>query len=151
MARPTYETEVHLGREKQVIEVIERIHGVTFQKCPNYYHIDYFLIDQHKNVNAWVEIRGKEFEKAKFPTFFTSLEKYISICRMAHLTGKPAILVANWTDTANYYKADHTDLKKFDIKLGGRTSVSRGDWQDIEPVVHIPTNLFKPLSEMPLK
>lgn len=149
--RPQYENQSHLDREKQVIEVIERIHGVTFQKCPNYYHIDYFLVDSSQKINAWVEVRGKEFPKAQYPTFYTSLEKYISVCRMAHLTGKPAIIVANWSDLANFYKADHTDIKRFDIKLGGRTTNSRGDWQDIEPVIHIPTNLFKPLSEMPLK
>lgn len=154
--RPTYETEKHLQRERNIISSIEELCGVRLQKTPKYYHIDYCMIEKNKhlpqaNVLAWVEIRGKEFAKESFPTFYTSLEKYISVARMSHLTGKPAFILANWKGVSldgqtEYHKVDYKDIKTFEIKMGGRTTNSRGDEQDIEPVIHIPTRFFKPLT-----
>lgn len=147
--RPEYEREVHRESERAAKALIEATAGIQLHKSPRYYHIDYFATRKGSDsLVGWMEIRGKQFAKHSFPTFYTSIEKFISVSRMGHVTKRPAIIVAQWTDFVGFIECDWKDAAVFDIRLGGRTSNSRGDAQDIEPVIHIPVDSFKPLSEL---
>lgn len=147
--RPEYEREEHRASETEVKLLIEKAHGVRLHKSPRYYQIDYFVTPlKTDSVIGWVEIRGKQFARHSFPTFYTSIEKLISVGRMAHMTAKPAYIVAKWSDEAGVYKVDWKDARRFNIRLGGRTANSRGDAQDIEPVIHIPTTEFFSINSM---
>lgn len=147
--RPEYEREEHRQAESEVKALIELTHSVKLHKSPRYYHIDYFVTPAKTDeVIGWVEIRGKQFASHSFPTFYTSIEKFISVGRMAHMTGKPAYIVAKWTNETGVYKVKWDDARRFKIRLGGRTSNSRGDAQDIEPVIHIPREEFWSINSM---
>ena len=148
MSRPTYETDGHLEGERKVIEAIEAIHGVKLSKTPKYYHIDYCILDVRGKVCGWVEVRNKTFHRAKFTSFYTSLEKYLSVARMGHLTGKPAFIACGWTDGIFFKMANHGDARKYPITVGGRTVNTRNDPDDIEPVIHIPIEDFTPIALM---
>lgn len=151
MSRPEYEREEHRQTEAAIKQQVEALHGVSLHKSPRYYEIDYFVTKNgSKNIIAWVEIRGKEFNQHSYPTFYTSLMKFISVARMSHMTGKPAYIIAVWKDYAGFYKCEWQDTRRFEIKIGGRTTNSRGDAQDIEPVIHIPVDEFKPLTDITL-
>jgi hypothetical protein len=147
--RPEYEREEHRASETEARLLIEKAHGVRLHKSPRYYHIDYFVTPlKTDSVIGWVEIRGKQFARHSFPTFYTSIEKFISVGRMAHTTAKPAYIVAKWSDESGVYKVNWQDARRFNIRLGGRTANSRGDAQDIEPVIHIPTTEFLSINSM---
>jgi hypothetical protein len=150
MKRPTYETDGHLEDEEKTIEVIETCWGVIAKKTPKYYKIDYAICDMSNEIVGWIEIRGKTFPRSQYATFYTSLEKYMSICRFQYATGKPAYLVVKWTDGIFIYRVSPRDPSTRKVTIGGRTVVSRGDDQDIEPVIHIPVNEFTPIGSTQL-
>lgn len=142
MSRPTYETADHLDDEEDAIQRLEACWGVVARKTPKYYKIDYAIADYAGSVVGWVEVRGKNFNRDQFQTFYTSLEKYLSVCRFQYATGKPAWLLVKWRDGTYVYRISARDASTRKITIGGRTVVSRGDDQDIEPVIHIPVTEF---------
>ena len=148
MARPTYETEGHLESERRIIEAIEAMHGVTLMKTPKYYHIDYCVVDIRNKVCGWVEVRNKTFHRHKFTSFYTSLEKYLSVAKMGYLTNLPAYIACSWTDGMFFKEVKHGDARVYPITVGGRTVNSRNDPDDIEPVIHIPIDAFQPIEKM---
>jgi hypothetical protein len=148
MARPTYETDGHLESERRVVEAIQAMHGVTLVKTPKYYHIDFCVVDLRNKVVGWVEIRNKTFPRRKFDSFYTSLEKYLSVAKMGHLTGLPAYIACEWTDGTFFKQVNHGDARKYPVTVGGRTVNSRNDPDDIEPVIHIPVDDFLPIARM---
>jgi hypothetical protein len=66
-----------------------------------------------------------------------SLAKIIHGMELARATEKPFLVVVEWNDVVGWHKVE----KVHSIRMGGR--VDRGDWQDMEPVVDIPTSEFK--------
>lgn len=91
--------------------------------------------------------QGKTFPRSQYATFYTSLEKYLSVCRFQYATAKPAYLLVKWSDCTQIYRMSADDCRRRKITVGGRTVNSRGDDQDIEPVIHIPVAEFKPLTD----
>lgn len=147
MSRPAYETEGDLLRERKAIEAIEAIHGVSLRKTPRFYAIDYCLMKDGK-VAGWVEIKGKTFPRETYPTFYTSVEKFLRLVRMGHFTGLPSFLICSWSDGVFYSMQDAHAGRRYDIRMGGRTD--RNDSDDVEPVIHIPVTDFHPISKMPI-
>jgi hypothetical protein len=148
VARPTYENSDHLNEERRVIEAVEATHGIRMAKTPKYYHIDFCGVDHTGRVVGWFEVRNKSFEKNRFQTFYTSLEKYLSVARMGHLTNLPAFIVCGWRDKIEAHKVKHTAAREYPLTIGGRTVNTRNDPDDIEPVIHIPLAHFQPLEQM---
>ena len=152
MSRPSYESEEDLRREQQAIESLETIWGVRCRKTPRYYEIDYCIVDYQETVIGWIEIRGKRFQRSAYRTFYTSLKKYITLCRFSQATGLPAYILCKWeNEPARIRKVVPDDLRRCRISIGGRTSNSRGDDQDIEPVIHISTEEFQSIESLSLK
>lgn len=147
MSRPTYENDGHLKDEEICIEAVEAVWGVACVKTPRYYKIDYCVVDPNNRVVGWIEIRCKNFARSQYRTFYTSLEKYLSVCRAQYATARPAFLLVKWSDGIFIYRVNAQDLARRDITVGGRTANSRGDDQDIEPVIHIPIAEFSKLSD----
>ena len=50
MARPLYETEAHLQREREVIEQIKEKWGCDVKKLPIAYRLDYVLLQDKKQI-----------------------------------------------------------------------------------------------------
>lgn len=149
MSRPTYETKDHLENERRAIEHVEAVWGVQCRKTPKYYKIDYTVTAPNDRVVGWAEVRGKNFERYRFSTFFTSLEKAMTLVRYEALTAKPAVVIVAWKDGIYCYRFTVNDTRTQAITWDGRTTNSRGDDQDIEPVIHIPVRNFVKLEDMP--
>lgn len=147
MSRPTYERDDHLREEEAAIDALQAVWGVVARKTPKYYKIDYAICNAVGVVVGWVEVRGKTFPRSQYATFYTSLEKYLSVCRFQYATAKPAFLLVKWSDCILIYRMSVDDCRRRKITVGGRTVNSRGDDQDIEPVIHIPVAEFKPLND----
>jgi len=148
MSRPAYESEDDLQREQQAIEAVEAVWGVQCRKTPRYYEIDYCIVSPAGDVQGWIEVRCKRFRRDQHKTFYTSLKKYITLCRFSQTTGLPAFIVCKWEgEPAKFYRVDTDDVRRCRISIGGRTINSRGDDQDIEPVIHLQTEAFLSLDQ----
>jgi len=144
MARPLYETEADLARERAVIE---RLNGGFYEirKLPIKLHVDFGLFDKETGkLRRWAEIRCRNNPRDKYPTLFISLEKMLYISQLVNITSKPLSLLVEWTDVTGRFDIEKGDsLEEFDITWGGRGQLR--DDQDVEPVMHIPNNKFKTL------
>lgn len=147
MSRPTYERDDHLREEEAAIDALQAVWGIVARKTPKYYKIDYAICNAVGVVVGWVEVRGKTFPRSQYATFYTSLEKYLSVCRFQYATAKPAFLLVKWSDGIFIYRISVADCSRRKITVGGRTVNSRGDDQDIEPVIHIPVAEFRTLDD----
>ena len=105
-------------------------------KLPVQYRIDWGVV-QDKGVVAWAECKRRYHGRGKYPTLLLSLKKYMSGIALARHTNKPFVIVVEWDDGVFWSKTGPTH----DIRMGGRSD--RGDWQDQEPCVFIPTSNFK--------
>ena len=136
--RPIYENGATLAAEEATIRRVADRWGVTFQKLPIQYRVDWALIRDGK-VACWCECKRRHNNKGKYPSLMLSLSKVTHGLELARQTGLPFLVVVEWDDCLAYWKADRIS----GVRLGGR--VDRGDWQDVEPVVDIGIELFTEL------
>jgi hypothetical protein len=131
--RPTYETSGDLEKETLAVKKFIASFGgdVDFAKLPIQYKMDFCLI-HNRMVRTFVEVKCRTNEKAAYSTYIISMSKIVAATSYSSI-GVNCLLLVQWSDQMGW-----VDMckHKWDAKMGGRKD--RGDWQDIEPVVHIP-------------
>lgn len=90
------------------------------------------------HITGWVEIKCRKVARDVYPTLILSAHKYINAMQMRNMFDIPLLIVVRYTDGLYFWEVDG---RKLDVRHGGRAD--RGDWQDVEPVVHIPVELFE--------
>ena len=133
--RPTYENPDSLKAEEQTIRRAAEVWKSTYAQLPVQYRVDWALL--RGGLVAWCECKRRYNNKDKYPTLMLSLNKIIHGMELARATEKPFLVVVEWNDMVGWHKVE----KVHGIGMGGRTD--RSDWQDVEPVVYIPTSEFK--------
>lgn len=144
MARPMYETQTDVDKELEVMEFMESVfkYPVTYSKLPKSYQIDYGVYDGDKALKMVCEIKSRNIKLKTYPDLILSAHKMHELVNW-HTRGIAARLLYRLDDGLYFYRVT-TDAYQLNITEGGRTD--RGDWQDIEPVYHIPTSS---LTELP--
>ena len=141
MARQMYESEEDRQKERAVIE---RVVGDKFhiKKLPINLRADFGLFDKNNGtLRWWAEVRCRNNIRDKYPTLFVGLEKILSMVELVNTTGKPLAFIADWTDSTGRFDFRQGDkIDDFHITWGGRNDLR--DEQDVEPVMHIPTDRF---------
>ena len=135
--RPRYETEEDRSGETAVLASLCRRWGCSAKKLSDRYELDYLLLKERQG-KAWLEIKIRTNEYDAYPTYMISFGKVLAARRLSQGSELPSFLLVQWTDCKGYTRLD--DLKRFHVSIGGRTD--REDFQDIEPVVYIPTQDF---------
>tara|TARA_R100000935_G_scaffold15927_1_gene31799 strand:- start:42 stop:482 length:441 start_codon:yes stop_codon:yes gene_type:complete len=142
--RPTYETSEDLNKEtlaiKKFIASFGRKGSVNFAKLPMQYKMDFCLIDNGK-IRTFVEVKCRTNKKTAYSTYIISMSKVVAAKSYSDI-GINCILLVQWADQMGWIDMLNN---KWDAKIGGRKD--RGDWQDIEPVVHIPISEFNIVGE----
>jgi hypothetical protein len=146
--RPRYETQNDLKNEEQVAEVLAKKWGVVAKKLPRSYSFDYALCDHVEGVNfnerfpikAMAEFKCRDYVSHKFDSSIVGLDKLMEAQRITEATGTMVLMVYEYRDGIYYYEFGQEELH---TTMGGRKD--RGDWQDHNPVVHIPTSKLRPL------
>jgi len=139
MVRPLFETQGDLAKERAVIE---RVVGDKFEvrKLPIKYQADFGLFENSTgNLKRWVEVRCRTTASHAYPTLIVSLDKIMAAENLVRSTGIPFVFMCEWTDTTGTVRINKAS--DYDIKWGGRNELR--DWQDVEPVCHIPISHFK--------
>lgn len=139
MNRPMYESSRDRANERSTIESYCRAHGdrVHALKMPVAYQIDWGVFHDD-SLLCWAECKRRNVPKNAYATFMVSLHKYMAGMDLSRVSGKPFLLIVEWNDGIGAHVCDGRAGR--DIRPGGRRD--RGDWQDIEPVVHIPVEYF---------
>ena len=135
--RPKYETTTDLRNEFNVASEYAASFGCSVVKMPMQYRIDFAIVDASQNVLAFIEVKRRLNNMNAYSTCILSLSKVMAAIEMRKTTKKNCYFLVAWNDATGIVEL--TD--KYDVKIGGRKD--RNDWQDIEPVVHIPVSDFE--------
>jgi len=142
MSRKLYESKEDLNRESACINHCVSKWGTDFKKLPISYRLD-FMVTSSGQAAGWVEIKCRTHKSNQYDTVMLSLSKWNAGIDLHEKSGLPFIFVVSFKDAVFRYLYSVED-SSINIRWGGRTRATR-DIADIEPVVHIPINLFKNL------
>jgi len=127
-------------RTKETAAVERFIHhfggGADYVKLPIQYKLD-FAIVRDGRVTSFIEVKCRKNIISAYPTYIISLSKMVAATQYK-TAGISCILLVQWTDQMGWVQIPDN---RWVTKVGGRKD--RGDWQDVEPVVHIPIKEFK--------
>lgn len=140
MSRPMYETQSDLDSELTVMEkLVKRMpREHYFRKLPLAYQLDYGLyLTEDNSLQALTEVKTRSIDFGAYPTMILSAHKMHEMIAWRS-RGFPTILIYNLNDGVYTYRPSAESVYDCEIKSGGRAD--RGDWQDIEPVYHIPVD-----------
>lgn len=139
MPRPDYESEEHLTEEAKVAYLLAEVWSATPSKLPKFYKCDWALVIK-TNIKALLEIKCRDIMPDQYDTVILSADKWTYLINIDRALGVPALFCVRFADKSiRYIRPSHQ--KGFLVKLGGRND--RQDWQDVEPVVHIPVDQMR--------
>lgn len=136
--RRTYESERDREREQAVALAAFGPLGLTVAKLPLAYEVDFAVMRGERVVGvAEVKVRSRAYE-----TVLLSLRKVQALERHARCGLIAWLLVAV---PEGVYAQRVLPGERLDVRWGGRAD--RGDWQDREPVVHLPMSVMRRVAE----
>ena len=137
--RTMYESQQDLDNEARVKPILENYFDVKLEKCPIKYQVDYYAFRDGKFVGP-VEYKKRSHKYGKYETVVLSYDKgaVLKLICNETLNLDKFLLVFEFTD--GIYVC--SSFSGWEVGFGGRTTNTR-DAGDIEPIWHIPKNLFK--------
>ena len=136
--RPVYETSSDIHREDQISKLLSDIWDVQVEKLKRFSPAD-VAFTSHGKIRAFAEIKVRKNARLRYPTYMISLHKLEELARLHEFSGKPCILVVQWSDDLGWWSIPDS-VGDLDVEMGG--TYRRGDPQDREPVVMIPVEEF---------
>lgn len=140
MTRPLYENAETLQGETRVAQAIRQSWGCDLRKLPIAYRVDFAGVKPDNSVQAWIEVKCRD---RGYPEMILSLSKYQAGVALAHITGRPFLMVYSLPSGIFYASLGTCGTKMLRFCIAGRTD--RNDSQDVEPCVMIPASMLKPL------
>ena len=144
--RPLYETATDLRAEGEIAAIIgKRLHLRLF-KLPIAYGLDFVGTDALGRFVAWFEVKDRHgFRWGQYSTVMLSVLKVKAAYRLTDAFELPALfIVRDVTGDIRGINFSTIQGRSDWLRWGGRTRATR-DSGDIEPVAHIPIDLFHPL------
>lgn len=149
MSRPIYESNADRGREDRVADRVGAALGCRMVKLTGQYaRMDRLAEWPTGRRHAFVEIKCRKSFHDQYPTLMLSAAKWRDGVDMAEATGGDFYVVASYLDGVwlYAYNPQHVADRAVWLQHGGRTRQTR-DPLDVEPVMHIASELFLPLPE----
>ena len=144
MSRPIYENAETLANEVEAAKRIEQRWKCTLDKLPRSYEIDFAASRPGFGIVAWIEYKRRDMAWGQYPTIMLSVRKVDALRRFARLAGSSFFVVEDRTGEIRFARIDGQHWDSF-VEFGGRTRQTR-DTADIEPIVKIQLERFKPLT-----
>ncbi len=142
MSRPLYENSQNLEKERQVALFLEDVWKCETVKLPIKYGLDYSF-RRNNTLFGFCEIKCLNYEMTQFNSmsggYFISLGKFMSAKSLVEFTSLPFFLILDLPDGIWFRK--FTEFSNLNFVINGRKD--RNDWQDVEPMVLLETNMFK--------
>lgn len=143
MARPIYETEETLDREREIITRICHAWRCEAVKLPYKYNLDYALC-RGDEILGWCEVRDRNYSWQRLDElggYMLAYAKWEKAMMLAAISQLPFTLAVQCTDGLRV--AIFKDpLPKLEPSIAGMPASKRNDWQDVEPCVFIPIEGF---------
>jgi hypothetical protein len=130
------------SNQDDAIKKLEAVSGRKSFKLPKGYRIDFAMCDGEE-ITSWVEVECRKNPFNQYPTLAIIITKLMAGLAFENKTGLPFFLVVHWPDFLGYIRIK--SLSEFKILKGGKTD--RNDNADVEPMVHIPIQMFKKLEQ----
>jgi len=138
-----YETAEDLRKERQTMDdVIHQFPGLTPIKLYQFCEVDFALVDNHRTVDQFVEVKNRKNKIGQYPTLTISLQKISDAVNLTRFLTKPLVLVIGWTDCIGTVKITKSLLKSCPVVFNGRTDRPE-DPKALEPQLAIKTSEFK--------
>jgi hypothetical protein len=142
--RTQYETKTDNENEIRLAFEIERIFSLEAKKLPRKYkQFDRALVRNDKDMVAFAELKCRKNSHDHYETYMISLDKWMYGIQLTQATGLRSIIFIQFTD--GVYAIDVENVDGIYTEWGGRT-VKRRDWEDEEPMIHIPHRLLNKIS-----
>ena len=137
--RKIYEDSESLSKESSFAVDFKGKRKVNLAKLPRQYHLDYAMISSEHELEGFLELKNRTNSKKAYDTYMISLSKLLKAKEYKDKLGVDTILAVRWNDADGCINL--SSLDDYQVRLGGR--FDRGDWQDIEPVVHFDIAKFE--------
>ena len=139
-----YETDADLAREKAAENKINLSLGWFCMKLGEAkYRVDWGLYD-NSTLIGWGEFKFRNIAKDRFPTLLLSADKWLRLIDLGESSGLTSYMFVQWSDSDLHYVIVNKETNvRVEYTHGG--NYARNNPGDIEPVVHIPINLFQPV------
>jgi len=144
--RKLYEDDKSLAAERELAATLESKWRCKLHKLPISYHLDYmatrtehceFFNETTEKAVSFIELKCRTCKHDAFDTYMLALSKLVKARELSQNTGLPVFLGVKWSDRMGFVRLNTCQSQ---LGIGGRKD--RKDWQDIEPVVHIPIYQF---------
>lgn len=151
--RRTYQTSNDVKNQQQIAQAIANATDTKALSMQDYSEIDYAAVGQNGQTSFWFEIKQRYNTLGAYDTLFLSLHKWQALYKQFRKTDKSAFFFARFSDGKIYFINVNKAPKDtgYSICMGGRAYRLTKDGgrsidpEDIEPVIHIPTNHMTPL------
>lgn len=149
-SRPRYENEATLAEEEVFKNLFEQsFPNFKLKKNPIQYRMDFSVINsRNKKIEAMIELRCRKYTKRKITELgglSISLMKWIAALKYWEEFKIPVRFYFRFLDTpkGEYFRLDATREVYEQCSLGWMEMHSRGDKQDCEPTLLIPTQILE--------
>jgi hypothetical protein len=139
-----YETDADLAKEKAAEDKIYSSLGWYCMKLGEAkYRVDWGLFDDLKMI-GWGEFKFRNVPKDRFPTLLLSADKWMRLLDLSETAGLKSFMFVQWADSDLHCLRVGREINLM-VKYTHGGNYARNHSGDIEPVVHIPINLFEPV------
>ena len=142
MARPLYENQATLEKERTLAKQLVDSWACELGKLPIRYGIDYAFL-RNGEVVGFAELKCRAGKMHAYPSYMISLGKIMSARMLHRVTNVPIVLAVEWQDRTGWVTLAGKGAPEYRVSMGGRRD--RNDAQDIEPVALIPIDKFRRL------
>lgn len=136
---PLHMSDNDAANENVFAELIaRRYHPCSLEYNGRKYPIDWMMYVD--GMEIWSELKCRWNPVGRYKTLNISARKIVEGLNYAQWTNRPFSLFVRWDDMCGVALIEHAD---FPIEHGGRRD--RGDPNDVEPMICIPTGIFEPV------
>ena len=131
--RPVYETQENRSQEERVMQAFSLAYNVQLVRLNSLAGADY-IVYRDGTATALAEVKVRKNPRGQYPTYMISATKVYTMIAASEVMKLTPLLVVKWLDSIGWI---NLATAKGTIKFGGRED--RGDSQDMEPCLFIPT------------
>jgi len=139
VSRAIYENADDRARESEVIKAFSKRFWVDYLSLPVLSVADYIVMHKDGRMLSIVEIKSRTTPKDEYPTYFIGKRKAGDLVVVATKLKLEPVLVVDFSDCSTWVNLRRDPFEE--VRPGGR--YDRGDTQDEEPMLHIPTEKLR--------
>jgi len=138
---PIFKTAQDEQSEADVARALTRLWNCEFHSFGKLSLIDWYAVRTGRLVGI-AELKTRSHERAKYPTVFLNVRKWLALTVAAAGLGVPAVFVVRFSDGTYFVNVSEIDASN--VKIGGCRQIVKAR-NDIEPIIEVPVDILKPI------